>query len=170
MLTREIVPPATVGKSSLAPRRVACTTPGLPTTRVAGPVISNVSVLPALTIREISGVLPGRRIHQESCSTFSTSRIAPTAAAATGGVTPAVTAAAGAAAGGKAAAGAKRLRRRVHGLRIVAWRRRHGNQGHGRRLHGRQVLARLDQGRFHALHSSMRRFFSACAESRPAGT
>ena len=106
MLTREIVPPATVGRSSLAPRKVACTTPGLPTTRVAGPVISNVSVLPALTMREISGVVPGRRIStHESCSTFSTSAFAPTAAAATGGATAAVAAGAGAgtAAGGTAA-------------------------------------------------------------------
>src|SRR5450830_124766 len=103
MLTREIVPPATVGRSSLAPRKVACTAAGLPTTKVAGPAISNVSVLPALTMREISGALPGRRIStQESCSTFNTSVFAPTAAAAAAGAPAAVVSGAGAAAGAEA--------------------------------------------------------------------
>src|SRR5450830_1774942 len=106
MLTRAIVPPCTVGKSSLAPRKVACTAPGLPTTRVAGPVILKVSVLPARIMRDTSGVVPRRRIStQESCSSFSTSAFSPAAAAA-GGVTAAATAAgAGGGAAGTAAAG-----------------------------------------------------------------
>src|SRR5471030_171101 len=98
MLTREIVPPATGGNASGAPPSVASTPLGLPTISSAGSLMSKVSVLPAFTSREISGVVPGRRIStHESCVTFSTSWL-PLAVAAAGGDTCA-TGAAGAGAG-----------------------------------------------------------------------
>src|SRR5450830_874292 len=75
--------PLVAGKGSAAPRRVAVTPSGLPTTRVTGSVISTDSVLPAFSKRDNRGAPLARRTStQESALTVSTRVLAPGAAAA----------------------------------------------------------------------------------------
>src|SRR5450830_945636 len=97
--------PLVAGKGSAAPRRVAVTPSGLPTTRVTGSVISTDSVLPAFSKRDNTGAPLARRTStQESALTVSTRVLAPGAAAA-GAAAAAVGSAAGAAGAAWPAAG-----------------------------------------------------------------
>ncbi len=140
IVTREIVLPGTGGSATAAPRSVAVTAAGLPTTRVAVPGTSTVSVLPARTRREISALAALRldfdprifaHVQHQGVGAGGSRR----SGTALQRLPPAwqcrrVVAAAVAAAG---AAGVVRRRWRRVGVGIG--RRRHRNQRHGRVMH-----------------------------------